>query len=75
MVHSEVWRNLYRHGGHYDGVVPEFGVVQDVGQANQGYVLEEEGEWREGKDIELPFLVFVIRLVNNAVGFPGNSIS
>lgn len=51
VVHSEVWRDLYRHGGYYDGVVPELGIVQDVGQANQGHVLGEEEEWREGRDV------------------------
>lgn len=73
VVHSEVWRDLYRHGGHDDSVVPELGVVQDVGQADQGDVLGEEGEGREGKNSELSFLVFVV--INNAAGFPGNSLS
>lgn len=44
VVHSEVWRDLHGHGGDDDGVVPELGVVQDVGQANERHVLWEEGE-------------------------------
>lgn len=39
MVHSKVWCDLYCHGGDYDSIVPELGVVQDVGQANQGHIL------------------------------------
>lgn len=39
VVDGEVRRDLHRHGGHDDGVVPELGVVQDVGQADEGHVL------------------------------------
>lgn len=50
VVHSKVRRDLYCHGGYYDSVVPELGIVQDISQANQGHILGTEGEWREGKD-------------------------
>ena len=49
VVHSKVWRDLHCHGGHDDGIVPELGVVQDVGQANEGHVLGEEGEREKGR--------------------------
>ena len=43
MVDGEVRCYLHRHGGHDDRVVPELGVVQDVGQADEGHVLGEKG--------------------------------
>lgn len=48
VVHGKVWRDLHCHGGDYDGVVPELGVVQDVGQANEGHVLQDGREGRDG---------------------------
>lgn len=44
VVHGKVWCDLHGHGGYYDCIVPELGVVQDVSQADQGHVLGKEGE-------------------------------
>ncbi|OBS57449.1 hypothetical protein A6R68_11425, partial [Neotoma lepida] len=42
VVHGEVWGDLHSHGGHYDSVIPELGIVQDVGQADEGHILGED---------------------------------
>lgn len=44
VVHGKVGCDLHGHGGHDDCIVPELGVVQDIGQADEGHVL---GEWEE----------------------------
>lgn len=39
VVHGKVGCDLHSHGGHDDRVIPELGVVQDIGQADEGHVL------------------------------------
>lgn len=79
VVHGKVWCDLHCHGGDYDGVVPELGIVQDVGQADEGHVLGDEGEREEtgfcdpkqcswsfpgnGGVVQLALLVCCLRLV------------
>lgn len=46
VVHGEVWCDLHSHGGHYDGVIPELGIVQDVSQADEGHILGKEEKER-----------------------------
>lgn len=46
MVDNEVWGDLHSHAGHGQGVLPQPCVLEDVGQADQRYILR-------GRDTEL----------------------
>lgn len=39
VVHHEVRRDFHGHAGHREGVLPQPGVLEDVGQADEGHVL------------------------------------
>lgn len=44
MVHDKVWSDFYGHAGHRESVFPQPGVLEDVGQADEGNVLFSGGK-------------------------------
>jgi len=70
VVDGEVRRDLHRHGGHDDGVVPELGVVQDVGQADEGHVLGEEGEGGKGRMLVSGLSLVAVVTISKVVSVP-----
>lgn len=51
VVHSKVWRDLYGHGGHDDSIIPELGIVQDVGQTDEGHILGRRKREKGGNEL------------------------
>lgn len=66
VVDSKVGCDLHSHGGHYDSIIPELGIVQDVGQADEGHILgKEEREENWALLLTLPDTKHPVRLLGD----------